>query len=235
MLPVLLKLKPTADTLHSEARGGVDLAGDSPSQKYLTGETRAPKTEEGVKHGEHGAGGMQACMRGCGEDGGGWIQGLGEVAVKMEGKAAVKEESGGENCEATVREEDGEVAAAGVNVKRELAVVEGTVKREAGVGSCGQVGKGVDVEVVDGGGDVKTEESVLEFCGDGGVGGSGGREGEVVVEAMRWGLVPSYSKAGSAAEALKLVCVCICVCVRVRVRVRVCVCVRVCVRIPRRT
>ena len=48
----------------------------------------------------------------------------------------------------------------------------------------------------------------------------------LIVEAMRWGLVPSYSTADSVSDALKMVCVC----VRVCVCVCVCGCVSVCVR-----
>ncbi len=61
-------------------------------------------------------------------------------------------------------------------------------------------------------------------------GGSLAAEGEgsnpnvgLIVEAMRWGLVPSYSKADSVSDALKTVCVCACV------RVCECGCVSVCV------
>ena len=56
-------------------------------------------------------------------------------------------------------------------------------------------------------------EDVHEEAGGECVGGgdtSGGPTGaELIVEAMRWGMVPSYSKADSASDALKLVCVCV--------------------------
>jgi hypothetical protein len=51
---------------------------------------------------------------------------------------------------------------------------------------------------------------------EGGGGGSLAAAGEgsnpkvgLIVEAMRWGLVPSYSKADSVSDALKTVCVCV--------------------------
>ena len=44
------------------------------------------------------------------------------------------------------------------------------------------------------------------------------------MEAMRWGLVPSYIKGKEADEALKEVCVCVCVCMRTYVRMlKICV------------
>ena len=43
-------------------------------------------------------------------------------------------------------------------------------------------------------------------CVGGGNANAGEKGTEMIVEAMRWGMVPSYSKADSASDALKMVC-----------------------------